>query len=186
MEKSPCLVSSLSSAFNRNHLDSTQERGRKREQRQTSEPQPHIVPPLAPLAFPPLTTRHAHGDGGTVCRELGMPVQPLGQACTAERPKPSNQEMDGCGHHSAPISIPVLPHPAPTTALQAQGNGHLAPGSGEQTESVPHPSGQITERAAAHGTCPRPRQEESPALIVPGRTMPRPRRLPGTHRGDQT
>lgn len=134
------------------------------------------------LGFSTLTTRHAHGDGGTVCREL---VQPLGRACTVEKPKPPNQEMDGRGDHSAPISIPVLPRPASTTALQVQGDGHLAPGSGEQAESIPPPSGQIKEMAAARGTCPRPWQEESPAPIVPGRTMPWPRRLPGTHWGDQ-
>lgn len=51
-EKSPRLVSSQSSAFSKKHPDSTQDRGRKREQRR-SGPQPYAVPPLAPLIFPP-------------------------------------------------------------------------------------------------------------------------------------
>lgn len=119
------------------------------------------------FGFSTLTTLHAKGDSGTVCRELGIPVQPLGRVCMDERPKPSNQEMDGCSHCSAPVSISVLPSLAFTTARWAQGDGHLAPGSRERVGSIPHPSGQIKEPAAARGTCPRPRQEQSPAPIVP-------------------
>lgn len=135
------------------------------------------------LGFSTLTTLHAHGDGAMVCTELGMLVQPLGCACTVERPKLSNQETDAWGYRSAPTSIPVLPSLASTTWVQ--GDGHLAPGSRKQAESIPHPSRQIKETAAVCGTCPWPQQEKSPAPIVPVRTMLLPRRLPGTHRGDQ-
>lgn len=112
------------------------------------------------LGFSTLTSPNARGDGGIVCRELGMPIQPLGQVCTGERSELSNQEIGNCSHCSASISILVLPSPAATTAPWVQGNGHLT------AENIPHLSGKIREMSPA----PRP----SPAPIVPGRTMARP------------
>lgn len=116
----------------------------------------------------------------------GDASQPLGQACKIERHKSSNCEMHDSHHHSAPTSIPDLPRLAPTAVLQARGDGHLAPGSQEQAENIPHPSGQIKETATARGTCPRPHRKSPQPLLFHGEQCSRrPWRLPGTHQGDQ-
>lgn len=98
---------------------------------------------LLHLGFSTQTSPHGHGDGGIVCRELGMLIQPLGQVCTGERSELSNQEMGSCSHSSASISIPVLTSLAATTAPRVQGNGHLT------AENIAHLNGKIREMSPA-------------------------------------
>lgn len=102
------------------------------------------------LGFSTLTSPHAHGDGRTVCRELGILIQSLGQVAIGERSGFANEEMGSCSYSSASVFIPVLPSLAATTAPWMQFKDTSL------QKTFPHVSEKIREMSPALQPVPSP------------------------------